>query len=100
MFKQKPLGKITYGLAKPLTHIFNHSLSQGVFPDLLKLAKVNPILKKDDPHEISNYRPISLLPSISKVLEKIVHNRLHKFITKHKILNSNQYGFRKNYSLT
>ena len=65
-------------------HIFNHSLSQGVFPDLLKIAEVNPILKKDDPHEISNYRPISLLPSISKVLEKIVHNRLHKFITKHK----------------
>ena len=54
----------------PLTHIFNHSLSQGIFPDLFKMAKVNPIFKKDDPHEISNYRPISLLPSISKVLEK------------------------------
>ena len=92
------LKEIIYPLAKPLTHIFNHSLSQGVFPDLLKIAKVNPIFKKDDPNEISNYRPISLLPSISKVLEKIVYNRLHKFITKHNILNSNQYGFRKNYS--
>ena len=92
------LKEIIYPLAKPLTHIFNHSLSQGIFPDLLKIAKVNPIFKKDDPHEISNYRPISLLPSISKVLEKIVYNRLHKFINKHNILTSNQYGFRKNYS--
>ena len=92
------LKEIIDPFAMPLTHIFNHSLSKGVFPDLFKIAKVNPIFKIDNPHEISNYRPISLLPSISKVLEKIVYNRLHKFIDKHNILNSNQFGFRKNYS--
>ena len=92
------LKQIIHPLASPLTHIFNNSLSQGVFPDLFKIAKVNPIFKKDNPHEISNYRPISLLPSISKILEKIVYTRLYKFINKYNILNSNQYGFRKNFS--
>ena len=92
------LKEIIHPLTKPLTHIFNNSLSQGVFPDLLKIAKVNPIFKKDNPHEISNYRPISILPSLSKVLEKIVYDRLYKFLDKYNILNSNQYGFRKKYS--
>ena len=70
------LKEIIHPLANPLSNIFNKSLSQGIFPDLFKIAKVNPIFKKDNPHEISNYRPISLLPSISKILEKIVYNRL------------------------
>ena len=48
------LKEIIHTLTEPLTHIFNNSLSQGVFPDLLKIAKVNPIFKKDDPHELSN----------------------------------------------
>ena len=92
------LKQIIHVIADPLAHIFNQSLQQGVFPDLFKIAKVNPIFKKGDSHEISNYRPISLLPSISKVLEKIVYNRLFDFLNTHNILNSNQYGFRKNHS--
>ena len=61
-------------IAGPLTLIINQSLSTGVFPDKLKIAKVIPLYKKDDPHLVDNFRPISLLPAISKVFEKIVFN--------------------------
>ena len=59
---------------------------------------MNPIFKKDNPHEISNYRPISILPSISKILEKIIYNRLYTFLDTFHLLNLNQYGFRKGHS--
>ena len=54
----------------PLTHIFNESLQQGIFPDKLKIAKVIPLYKSGDHALINNYRPISILPAFSKVLEK------------------------------
>lgn len=76
--------------------IFNKSLSTGVVPDYMKLAIVKPLYKSKSIFEIKNYRPISLLPVVSKILEKIVHNRLIKFLEKHKILCEGQYGFRKN----
>ena len=69
-----------------------------IFPNSLKLAKVIPVYKKDDSFLISNYRPISLLPSISKVLEKLVYKRLFKFLINNNLLNPNQFGFRKGYS--
>ena len=69
-----------------------------MFPKSLKIAKVIPIYKKDDPSQITNYRPISLLPSISKVLEKIVYKRLYSFLNQNNLLIPNQYGFRKNNS--
>ena len=92
------LKQIIYVIASPLAHIFNLSMSCGVCPKLLKIAKVIPIYKKDDPQQISNYRPISILPSISKILEKIIHNRLYTFVTTNNLLSPNQYGFRKNHS--
>jgi exonuclease III len=85
-------------ISHPLAHIFNLSLSTGVFPSALKLAKVIPIFKKDDPHTFSNYRPISLLPCFSKILERLVYNRLDNFLTRFHILHNNQYGFRKHHS--
>ena len=66
----------------------------GIVPNLLKIAKVTPIFKSGDNQVFSNYRPISILPSISKVLEKIVYTRLYDFITNNNILSSHQYGFR------
>jgi hypothetical protein len=63
-------------IALPLSHIFNLSLSTGQFPHKLKLCRVVPIFKSGDPQECDNYRPISLLSSISKVLEKIVAEKL------------------------
>ena len=92
------LKQIIHPIASPLAHIFNLSISSGVCPKLLKIAKVTPIYKKDDPQQISNYRPISILPSISKILEKIIHNRLFTFVTTNNLLNPNQYGFRKKHS--
>ena len=64
----------------------------------LKIAKVNPVFKKDNSCQISNYRPISILPSISKILEKMIYDRFYKFLHNHAVLNLHQYGFRKNYS--
>ena len=92
------LKQIINCIATPLSHIFNLSLSTGKCPNALKLAKVIPIYKKDDPSQISNYRPISLLPSISKVLEKIIYKRLFNFLKQNKSLIPHQFGFRKDHS--
>ncbi len=62
----------------------------------MKIAKVIPIYKTGNRHELSNYRPVSLLPQFSKILEKIMYSRLNDFITKHNILSDQQYGFRAN----
>ena len=82
----------------PLTHIFNLSLSEGVIPDNLKVAKVIPIFKSGDEQLLNNYRPISLLPVFSKLLEKVVFNQLTVFLDKYEILYKHQYGFRKHHS--
>jgi hypothetical protein len=81
-----------------LSHIFNQSLVSGIVPSILKIAKVIPTFKAGDNHTFSNYRPISILPSISKILEKIVYARLHDYIDKNTILSPHQYGFRPNRS--
>ena len=85
-------------LATPLSHIFNLSFSSGVFPDELKIGKIIPIFKNDDSSLFSNYRPISILPCLSKVLEKLFYSRLFDFLVKFNILNHHQYGFRQHYS--
>ena len=94
----KLLKQIIPNIVLPLEHIFNLSLSTGCCPDLLKIAKVIPIYKKDDPSLVNNYRPISLLPSISKILEKLVYKRLDSFLSLNNILISSQFGFRKKFS--
>lgn len=81
-------------ISSPLTHICNKSLSSGTFPDRMKYAVVTPIFKKGDKHELSNYRPISILSSFSKVLEKVMYNQLQKHLNKHCILAEDQFGFR------
>ena len=82
----------------PLTCISNLSLQEGVFPDELKIAKVIPLLKNDDPELFNNYRPVSLLCTVSKVFERIMYNRLLSFLDEYKILFSYQFGFRKHHS--
>ena len=69
-----------------LTHIFNLSISDGVFPKQMKKAKVVPIHKKGSKLNVENYRPISLLPVFSKLLERLIYNRLNAFQKKHHIL--------------
>ena len=82
----------------PLTNIFNKSLETGTVPDLLKLAKIIPIYKSKNKELLNNYRPISLLSTVSKLLEKIVHKRLYNFINTHAAFYPSQYGFRKKHS--
>ena len=67
----------------------------GIFPDQLKIAKIIPIYKKGDQHIFDNYRPISLLPAISKVFEKIVFQQVYDYVTDNNLLYESQYGFRK-----
>ena len=82
----------------PLTYIFNLSLETGTFPDCLKVAKVTPIYKKGAKAEPGNYRPISVLPVVGKIFERIVNVRLIDFLETSDILYKHQYGFRKKYS--
>ena len=81
-----------------LAWIFNLSLQLGKFPEKFKIAKIIPIHKKGDPKDVNNYRPISLLSSFSKILEKIVHCRLSCFLEKHNFFSKFQFGFRENHS--
>ena len=81
-----------------LTHICNLSLSEGIFPDELKLANVIPIFKSGDHETFNNYRPVSTLCTISKVFEKIMYSRLLNYLDHYKILFSYQFGFRKSHS--
>ena len=87
-------------ISEPLAIIFNASIKNGVYPDLLKTARVTPIYKKGDKSDPSNYRPISVLSQVNKVFEKILHKRLYKYLTKFEILYEYQFGFRKGHSTT
>ena len=80
-------------LNDPLKYLFEKSIEKGVFPDALKIARVTPLFKGGDPSNISNYRPISVLPCFSKILERIMYNRLYKYLTTEKLLYSKQFGF-------
>lgn len=79
----------------PLLDICNSSLIEGKFPDNLKIAKIRPIFKKGEKHNMENYRPISLLSVFSKILEKVMYNRLIPFLESHNILSATQFGFQK-----
>ena len=79
-------------IIEPLAMLINKSMQQGVFPDKLKIAKIIPIYKSKDKDQFSNYRPISLLSSISKIYEKIIYKRLYNYIEP--VLYEKQFGFR------
>jgi len=81
-----------------LSDIFNSSVSQGYFPKLFKTARVIPIFKSGDRSDVNNYRPISILHTLSKVFEKLVYKQLYNFLEKYKILYMKQFGFRRNKS--
>ena len=85
-------------VAKPLTRIVVESLSQGTVPCEWKYAKITPLYKKGMSTDMDNYGPISVLPVVSKVLERVVHHQLHSFLSEHKLLSPFQCGFRRNHS--
>ena len=70
----------------------------GVFPSVLKTAKVVPVFKKDSKLDYSNYRPISLLSNIEKILEKLMYKWLYTFLNNNNIIYNLQFGFRQRYS--
>ena len=76
-----------------LKYLFEMSLENGIFSDKLKISRLIPLFKAGDPVNISNYRPISVLPCFSKMLEKIMYSRLYKYLTIEKILYHKQLGF-------
>ena len=82
-------------VAIPLCHIINLSFRHGVFPDLLKTAKVIPLFKAGPADEVNNYRPISLLSIFDKIIEKLMHKQSYAFLEEHNVLFKNQFGFRK-----
>jgi hypothetical protein len=85
-------------ISLPLKHIFYESFRQGIVPAQFKVAKVIPVHKSGAKDSMDNYRPISLLNSLSKILEKIVYNRLIKFLDDNKVISNSQFGCRKSHS--
>lgn len=81
-----------------VAHLVNLCMGQGIFPTALKHAIVTPIHKGGDRDEASNYRPISVLPVLSKILEKIINCRLISFLNKYKLISDCQFGFRRGIS--
>lgn len=93
------LKNVSLSLANPITILINQSITQGEFPNAWKSAIVSPIYKSGDPHSISNYRPISILPVMSKILEKWIAEQIRDHLTNTPFsLHPLQFGFRPNHS--
>ena len=90
--------RVAKEIVKPLTLIFNLSMSTRVVPNKLKKAKVIPIYKKEDAEIFSNYRPVSLLPCFTRILERLVFDKCIDYINTYEILNDKQFGFRSKHS--
>ena len=94
----KVLKLLKNGISSQLSEIFNISFSSGIFPSILKTAKVIPVHKKDSKLDFSNHHPISLLSNIEKILERLMYNRIYKFFFDNNLIYSLQFGFRQKYS--
>ena len=96
----KYVKEISAYLASPLTHIINTCISTSSFPDQWKISRVCPIPKISNPASLADYRPISILPILSKVFEKVILNQMIEHIEKNSIYHPQQSGFRKGHSTT
>ena len=83
-----------------LTELINLYFNPGKFPAVLKIARVTPTFKKGDRLDVNNYRPISLISSISKIIEKLIHKRLNSFLEQNNIFYPSQFGYREKHSTT
>lgn len=91
----RPVKHVVHALAPVLTHIFNLCITTGVFPKRMQIAKVSVLHKKGSVNDMGNYRPISILPVFSKILEKLLHIRLINFSNKYNLITASQFGFIK-----
>ncbi|XP_052746931.1 uncharacterized protein LOC112051825 [Bicyclus anynana] len=88
--------KLANNLITPIiVHLANLCFSTGIFPSLLKKSVITPVHKCGNRDDVSNYRPISVLPAISKIIEKIINNRLLSYLEQRTILSKSQFGFRR-----
>ena len=94
----KLLKSIKLEISEAIAIIINQSILTGIFPDQLKLAKVKPLYKKGDKCCLNNYRPISLLPTLSKIFERVMYKQLYQYFNENKLLCEQQYGFRSQHS--
>nr|CAI5831125.1 unnamed protein product [Callosobruchus analis] len=85
--------KVASVIYNPITDIINECFSTGLIPNKLKISKIIPLYKKGSKDDVSNYRPVALLYVFSKILEKIIYNRLLSFFIDNSIFALNQYGF-------
>ena len=81
-----------------LFKIFKESLEEAAFPEKLKIAKLIPVFKKGDKENVENYRPISIFPVFSNVLERIMYNPLYEYFMNNNLFHENQFGFQINNS--
>ena len=93
--KSSMIKHIKESIIVPLVHICNRSFETGIFPSEFKIANVVPIYKSGDEMVFSNYRPVSVLPVFSKLLERLVYNRLISHINDNKLLYEYLFGFQK-----
>ena len=89
---------IKMDVCKAITLVINQMITTGIFPDVLKIAKVLPVYKKNDASIFDNYRPISILPAISKIFERVIFNQTHQYFNEKQLYYDSQYGFRKSHS--
>ena len=91
--------KILSAVISPtLSLIINKCILNGTVPDEMKVSKIKPLFKKGDVTLLNNYRPISLLPCVSKIFERVLFNQLYEYFERNDLLTQHQYGFRKNHS--
>ena len=88
------LQRSAFLLVEPLTLIINNSIQSGIFPSSWKIAKLFPVYKNGDASDINNYRPISILTSVSKLIERHVHDHLYAFLSRFNLITDSQSGFR------
>ncbi len=89
---------VMHPISVPLSHIFNLSLNSGHFPKKFKLSRTVPIFKTGNPNDVDNYRPISLVCTLSKILEKMVATNLINYLQINKLIHPHQFGFQRNIS--
>ena len=92
------LKKVIFIICQPLRKLINISLETGYVPPQMTLSKVIPIFKSGDKSQFTNYRPISIISSIGKLIEKVVYNQLEGFLDANSTLSSHQYGFRPHHN--
>ena len=91
----KLIKNVIHEIVCPVTHIINCSFKTGIFPDKLKISKVKPLFKQGSKNNMNNYRPISILPAFSKIIEKLISVKLESFMNINNIISESQYGFRR-----